>query len=62
MWGGEEVLEAEFALSPISTFGLQMLSPLSSIIRLVWWLLCVLVFVPVCVGVMKQGRADATLP
>lgn len=37
MKGGEEVLEAEFALAPISTFGLQILSPLLSITMLVWW-------------------------
>lgn len=37
MKGGEEVLEAEFAMAPISTFGLQILSPLLSITMLVWW-------------------------
>lgn len=35
--GGGEVLEAEFALSPSSTFGLQMVGLLSSITRSVRW-------------------------
>ena len=69
--GGGEVLEAEFALSPISTFGLQMFSPLSSITRLVcgseWLCVCISVCTCLCVCVCvcvwwNKGKAALMLP